>query len=104
MKIILPVVVLMMTVCGTAHADWVKYYKNKADGAVYFYNKDKLKDKEGVVTVWIKVDDGYPGKIDVDCNKSTYRSITSVVNEIAPDSMMDALAKIICKEKTEAPK
>ncbi len=99
MKRVIPAMVLVMMTTCTADADWVKYYKYKSDGAIYYYNKNKLKDSGGVITVWIKADDGYPGKIDLDCNKSTYKSITNVVNEIAPDSMMDSLVKIICPTK-----
>jgi hypothetical protein len=104
MRVAMLAVVLAVMAGGTAQGEWVKYYKYKSDGAIYYYNKDKLKNNGEVITVWIKADDGYPGKIDVDCKKFTYKSITNVVNEIAPDSMMDSLTKIICQEKPAAEK
>jgi hypothetical protein len=104
MRGVMPALALMLLFAGTAHGEWVKFHKYKSDGAIYYYNKDKLKNNGGIITVWIKADDGYPGKIDVDCKKQSYKSITNVASEIAPDSLMDSLAKIICQEKTEAEK
>ncbi len=95
---------LMLLISGTSHAEWVKFHKYKSDGALYYYNKDKLKNTGGIITVWIKADDGYPGKIEVDCKKQSYKTITNVASEIAPDSLMDSLAKLICKEKAEEEK
>ena len=104
MKRVIAAVLFLLMAVGTADAEWINFYKNRSDGALYYYNKDKLKNGGAVTTVWMKIDDGYPGKLDVDCKKNTYKSITKAVNEIAPDSMMEALATIICKNKPEGEK
>jgi hypothetical protein len=104
MRIIIVTFILLLTAVCSAGAEWVKFHKNKFDGSFCYYNKDKIKNSGGMVTLWLKIDDGFPGKMDIDCKKLTYKSITNVVNEIAPDTMMESLAKIVCQEKSEPAK
>ncbi len=102
--VVLPVLLGVLVGVATAEAGWVSYYKNRSDGTVYFYNSDKLKSVGAIRTVWMRVGDGYPGKITMDCKSATYASITGEVVEIAPDTMMDSLAKVICQDKAEPAK
>jgi len=93
--------ILIILTGGALQAEWISYYRNRSDATTSWYNSEKIKNSGGVVTVWTKTGDGYPGKVTIDCNKSTYKASDNMVRDIAPDSMPDALEKVICKKEKE---
>ena len=86
-------------IATTVHAEWITYYKNKSGSTVYYYNSEKMKNTGGVITLWTKTTDSYPGKIEIDCKKSTYKSLDDEVKDIAPDTMIESLEKAVCQSK-----
>ena len=69
-KTILTGIIMFMT-ASTVYAEWIKYYKSKSDNTVYYYNNGKMKNSGGVITLWTKTADSYPGKIEIVCQSKS---------------------------------
>lgn len=100
---ILSVLLIVIMACNSS-AEWKIYYSSKSENIIYYYNTEKQKNSGDLIELWIKVGEGYPGKITLDCNRSTYRSLDNEVKDIAPGTMMESLEKSVCDRNAKKDK
>lgn len=103
-RTLFPLVLFIVIMAGNSNAEWKIFYSSKSENTLYYYNTEKQKNSGELIELWIKVGEGYPGKITMDCKRSTYRSLDNEVKDIAPGTMMESLEKSVCDSNSKKDK